>query len=177
MYTVGLGPRRPYVTVVPLGLLCLRQQIEQVSQLAALVQAQVEYHRQCAEILTQLQSKMEDRSVFIIIYISLYIIIICVCVSMTGQYRLEVRSILAKFLKFTQSSQVFYFENLVGEKPGNVGNVSGIFTTLVEYGGNTIPCQSSSDQELIPPDYSFPEFSEFARSEMELILITLDPNP
>ncbi|CAB1327302.1 unnamed protein product, partial [Coregonus sp. 'balchen'] len=35
--------------------------IEQVSQLAALVQAQVEYHRQCAEILTQLQSKMEDR--------------------------------------------------------------------------------------------------------------------
>ncbi|XP_010886686.1 SH3 domain containing GRB2 like 2a, endophilin A1 isoform X1 [Esox lucius] len=36
-------------------------QIEQVSQLAALVQAQVEYHRQCAEILTQLQSKMEDR--------------------------------------------------------------------------------------------------------------------
>lgn len=109
MYTVGLGPRRPYVTVVPLGLLCLRQQIEQVSQLAALVQAQVEYHRQCAEILTQLQSKMEDRSVFIIIYISLYIIIICVSVSMTGQYRLEVRSILAKFLKFTQSSQVFLF--------------------------------------------------------------------
>lgn len=133
MYTVGLGPRRPYVTVVPLGLLCLRQQIEQVSQLAALVQAQVEYHRQCAEILTQLQSKMEDRSVFIIIYISLYIIIICV--SMTGQYRLEVRRIFAKLLKFTQSSQVFYFENLVGEKPGNVGKVSGIFATLVESTG------------------------------------------
>ncbi|XP_038837811.1 endophilin-A1-like isoform X1 [Salvelinus namaycush] len=39
----------------------LESDIEQVSQLAALVQAQVEYHRQCAEILTQLQSKMEDR--------------------------------------------------------------------------------------------------------------------
>ncbi|KAJ8388259.1 hypothetical protein AAFF_G00135200 [Aldrovandia affinis] len=36
-------------------------QIEQVSQLAALVQAQVEYHRQSTEILQQLSSKMEDR--------------------------------------------------------------------------------------------------------------------
>ncbi|XP_051561026.1 SH3 domain containing GRB2 like 2a, endophilin A1 isoform X1 [Myxocyprinus asiaticus] len=36
-------------------------QIEQVSQLSALVQAQVNYHRQAAEILQQLSSKMEDR--------------------------------------------------------------------------------------------------------------------
>lgn len=36
-------------------------QIEQVSQLAALVQAQLEYHRRSAEILQQLSSKMEDR--------------------------------------------------------------------------------------------------------------------
>ncbi|KAM6972673.1 SH3 domain containing GRB2 like 2a, endophilin A1 isoform 1-T1 [Aplochiton taeniatus] len=36
-------------------------QIEQVSQLAALVQAQSEYHSRAAEILTQLSSKMEDR--------------------------------------------------------------------------------------------------------------------
>ncbi|KAG7459046.1 hypothetical protein MATL_G00227030 [Megalops atlanticus] len=36
-------------------------QIEQVSQLAALVQAQVEYHRQATEILQQLSLKMEDR--------------------------------------------------------------------------------------------------------------------
>lgn len=36
-------------------------QIEQVSQLAALVQAQLEYHSRSAEILQQLSSKMEDR--------------------------------------------------------------------------------------------------------------------
>lgn len=36
-------------------------QIEQVSQLAALVQAQLEYHSRTAEILQQLSSKMEDR--------------------------------------------------------------------------------------------------------------------
>lgn len=36
-------------------------QIEQVSQLAALVQAQLEYHRRSAEILQQLSSKIEDR--------------------------------------------------------------------------------------------------------------------
>lgn len=36
-------------------------QIEQVSQLAALVQAQLEYHSRSAEILQQLASKMEDR--------------------------------------------------------------------------------------------------------------------
>ncbi|XP_071767794.1 SH3 domain containing GRB2 like 2a, endophilin A1 [Centroberyx gerrardi] len=36
-------------------------QIEQVSQLAALVQAQVEYHSRAAEILTQLSSKIEER--------------------------------------------------------------------------------------------------------------------
>lgn len=36
-------------------------QIEQVSQLAALVQAQLEYHRRSADILQQLSSKMEDR--------------------------------------------------------------------------------------------------------------------
>lgn len=133
MYTVGLGPRRPYVTVVPLGLLCLRQQIEQVSQLAALVQAQVEYHRQCAEILTQLQSKMEDRSVFIIIYISLYIIIICV--SMTGQYRLEVRRIFAKLLKFTQSSQVFILKTWLEKNLGMLGKFPEFSQPLVESTG------------------------------------------
>lgn len=37
-------------------------QIEQVSQLAALVQAQVEYHSRSAEILTQLSSKIDERS-------------------------------------------------------------------------------------------------------------------
>jgi len=36
-------------------------QIEQVSQLAALVQAQLEYHSRSSEILQQLSSKMEDR--------------------------------------------------------------------------------------------------------------------
>uniref|UniRef100_A0AAY4AS17 Uncharacterized protein n=1 Tax=Denticeps clupeoides TaxID=299321 RepID=A0AAY4AS17_9TELE len=36
-------------------------QIEQVSQLAALVQAQVDYHRQATEILQQLSGKIEDR--------------------------------------------------------------------------------------------------------------------
>jgi len=36
-------------------------QIEQVSQLAALVQAQLEYHSRSAQILQQLSSKMEDR--------------------------------------------------------------------------------------------------------------------
>lgn len=36
-------------------------QIEQVSQLAALVQAQLEYHSRSAEILQQLSSKMEGR--------------------------------------------------------------------------------------------------------------------
>ncbi|ROL01500.1 Endophilin-A1 [Anabarilius grahami] len=39
----------------------LENDIEQVSQLAALVQAQVEYHQQAAEILQQLSSKLEDR--------------------------------------------------------------------------------------------------------------------
>ncbi|KAJ8269618.1 hypothetical protein COCON_G00122250 [Conger conger] len=39
----------------------LESDIEQVSQLSALVQAQVEYHRQATEILQQLSSKMEDR--------------------------------------------------------------------------------------------------------------------
>ncbi|XP_046873558.1 endophilin-A1-like [Hypomesus transpacificus] len=39
----------------------LESDIEQVSQLAALVQAQVEYHRQAAQILQQLSSKMDDR--------------------------------------------------------------------------------------------------------------------
>lgn len=34
-----------------------------MSQLAALVQAQVEYHTRAAEILTQLSSKMDERSV------------------------------------------------------------------------------------------------------------------
>lgn len=34
-----------------------------MSQLAALVQAQVEYHSRAAEILTQLSSKMDERSV------------------------------------------------------------------------------------------------------------------
>ena len=41
---------------------CVCVQIEQVSQLAALVQAQVEYHQQAAEILQQRSSKMEERS-------------------------------------------------------------------------------------------------------------------
>ncbi|XP_062386678.1 SH3 domain containing GRB2 like 2a, endophilin A1 [Sardina pilchardus] len=36
-------------------------QIEQVSQLAALVQAQVDYHRQSTEILERLSSKMDER--------------------------------------------------------------------------------------------------------------------
>uniref|UniRef100_A0A672PXD6 Endophilin-A1-like n=1 Tax=Sinocyclocheilus grahami TaxID=75366 RepID=A0A672PXD6_SINGR len=40
----------------------LENDIEQVSQLSALVQAQVEYHQQAAEILQQLSSKIEDRS-------------------------------------------------------------------------------------------------------------------
>ncbi|KAF1380990.1 hypothetical protein PFLUV_G00169790 [Perca fluviatilis] len=39
----------------------LESDIEQVSQLAALVQAQLEYHTRSAEILQQLASKMEDR--------------------------------------------------------------------------------------------------------------------
>ncbi|XP_036372625.1 SH3 domain containing GRB2 like 2a, endophilin A1 isoform X2 [Megalops cyprinoides] len=39
----------------------LESDIEQVSQLGALVQAQVEYHRQATEILQQLSLKMEDR--------------------------------------------------------------------------------------------------------------------
>uniref|UniRef100_A0A668AGZ9 SH3 domain containing GRB2 like 2a, endophilin A1 n=1 Tax=Myripristis murdjan TaxID=586833 RepID=A0A668AGZ9_9TELE len=39
----------------------LESDIEQVSQLAALVQAQVEYHTRAAEILTQLSSKVEER--------------------------------------------------------------------------------------------------------------------
>lgn len=38
-------------------------QIEQVSQLAALVQAQVGYHSRSAEILTQLTSKIDERLV------------------------------------------------------------------------------------------------------------------
>ena len=41
-------------------------QIEQVSQLAALVQAQLEYHSRSVEILTQLTGKMEIRSVLVI---------------------------------------------------------------------------------------------------------------
>ncbi|XP_056299428.1 endophilin-A1-like isoform X2 [Pseudoliparis swirei] len=39
----------------------LESDIEQVSQLAALVQAQLEYHSRSAQILQQLSSKMEDR--------------------------------------------------------------------------------------------------------------------
>ncbi|XP_055061268.1 SH3 domain containing GRB2 like 2a, endophilin A1 isoform X2 [Misgurnus anguillicaudatus] len=39
----------------------LESDIEQVSQLAALVQAQVNYHRQATEILQKLSSKIEDR--------------------------------------------------------------------------------------------------------------------
>ncbi|XP_056155980.1 endophilin-A1-like isoform X2 [Lampris incognitus] len=39
----------------------LESDIEQVSQLAALVQAQLEYHSRAAEILQQLSRKMEDR--------------------------------------------------------------------------------------------------------------------
>ncbi|XP_055044830.1 SH3 domain containing GRB2 like 2b, endophilin A1 [Misgurnus anguillicaudatus] len=39
----------------------LENDIEQVTQLSALVQAQVEYHQQAAEILQQLSSKMEER--------------------------------------------------------------------------------------------------------------------
>ncbi|KAK7166307.1 hypothetical protein R3I93_006167 [Phoxinus phoxinus] len=39
----------------------LESDIEQVSQLSALVQAQVNYHRQAAEILQQLSTKIEDR--------------------------------------------------------------------------------------------------------------------
>uniref|UniRef100_A0A8C2CCV8 Uncharacterized protein n=1 Tax=Cyprinus carpio TaxID=7962 RepID=A0A8C2CCV8_CYPCA len=39
----------------------LENDIEQVSQLSVLVQAQVEYHQQAAEILQQLSSKIEDR--------------------------------------------------------------------------------------------------------------------
>ncbi|KAL4640455.1 endophilin-A1-like isoform X2 [Arapaima gigas] len=39
----------------------LESDIEQVSQLASLVQAQLEYHRQATEILQQLSVKMEDR--------------------------------------------------------------------------------------------------------------------
>lgn len=48
-----------YVTVDPAHL----QQIEQVSQLSALVHAQVEYHSRAAEILTQLSSKIDERLV------------------------------------------------------------------------------------------------------------------
>ncbi|XP_063074409.1 SH3 domain containing GRB2 like 2a, endophilin A1 isoform X2 [Engraulis encrasicolus] len=39
----------------------LESDIEQVSQLAALVQAQVDYHRQSTEILERLNSKMDER--------------------------------------------------------------------------------------------------------------------
>ncbi|CAG01926.1 unnamed protein product [Tetraodon nigroviridis] len=39
----------------------LESDIEQVSQLAALVQAQLEYHSRSAEILTQLSSKIDER--------------------------------------------------------------------------------------------------------------------
>ncbi|KAM8841855.1 SH3 domain containing GRB2 like 2a, endophilin A1 isoform 2-T2 [Synchiropus picturatus] len=39
----------------------LESDIEQVSQLSALVQAQVEYHSRAAEILTQLSSKIDER--------------------------------------------------------------------------------------------------------------------
>ncbi|XP_055769281.1 endophilin-A1-like [Salvelinus fontinalis] len=39
----------------------LESDIEQVSQLAALVQAQLEYHRQATEILQQLSSKLHER--------------------------------------------------------------------------------------------------------------------
>lgn len=45
-------------------------QIEQVSQLAALVQAQLEYHSRSAEILTQLSSKIDERSVLLFTRIS-----------------------------------------------------------------------------------------------------------
>lgn len=47
---------------------CVCAQVEQVSQLAALVQAQVNYHRQAAEILQQLSSKIDDRCVYVCVY-------------------------------------------------------------------------------------------------------------
>lgn len=53
-YRTGMVMETTYVCVCVL-------QIEQVSQLAALVQAQLEYHSRSAEILQQLSSKMEDR--------------------------------------------------------------------------------------------------------------------
>lgn len=46
----------------PRRFLSVPPQIEQVSQLAALVQAQLEYHSRSAEILTQLSSKIDERS-------------------------------------------------------------------------------------------------------------------
>lgn len=54
-----MGDVSQYVTVDPARC----SQIEQVSQLTALVQAQVEYHSRAAEILTQLSSKMDERLV------------------------------------------------------------------------------------------------------------------
>lgn len=47
----------------PPSLLGSLPQIEQVSQLAALVHAQLQYHTRSAEILTQLSSKIDERSV------------------------------------------------------------------------------------------------------------------
>lgn len=41
-----------------------------MSQLAALVQAQLEYHSRSAEILTQLSSKIDERSVLLFTRIS-----------------------------------------------------------------------------------------------------------
>ena len=55
-YRTGMVMETTYVCVC----VCVLQ-IEQVSQLAALVQAQLEYHSRSAEILQQLSSKMEDR--------------------------------------------------------------------------------------------------------------------
>lgn len=50
-------------------------QIEQVSQLAALVHAQVEYHSRAAEILTQLSSRIDERLVLtLMVYVLLAVL-------------------------------------------------------------------------------------------------------
>ena len=40
---------------------CFGQQVEQVSQLSALIEAAVEYHRQSCEILEELRGKLQKR--------------------------------------------------------------------------------------------------------------------